>query len=1385
MSDAKKPVNQSAEQDLQDLTNSVAKQRNAFGEEKDRNSSSVRPGEADQSLAAIHMGDRDRYEEGDTQSLQGEQSFESDEVVDTGEGGVVDSNDNSAEFVGSAQSFDDLDGNGIPVASDAAPGARASAENVFDDGSLLGATNLEFEQREVFDEPQGLVETEQQNSEGGTPIEEFTDAVPVSMSLDDGFILENSDIGEVVGTVSAFDAEGGQLTFSLDDDAGGMFTIDPETGEIKVAGPLDYETQNNYSVTVNVSDGVNTTQQTYAIEVGDVNEAPEAGNVDLGSVLEDNTLQFTSADLLANSSDVDGDSLSVSNVTVDPAYGSVVEIAPGEFEFTPTEHFSGDDIPFSFTITDGEFSDTAVATLDVTPVSDAPALTVELGDITRSAISGGTTETLSIDASNVHDTGSGFTVLGRVINDDGTLSDPSADYVSNSSGRIGITGRNDGPNGQIGASDINGGVSEELIVQIDGSTTSAEVGFSMLYTNEGGAGHHEQGFYTLYMDGVEVGSGSFTADDGHRHIGTVTVAAENGSAFDQIVFSADNSLTGYSDGTGHADYYITSISVEPEVEDIPVNVYALDITAELVDTDGSEDLSAVTVYNIPSDASLSAGERNEDGSWTVGVADLDGLTLTVPADMEGDFDISVSVTATDGSADPATSVASLSIPKIEHAPEQVALDNNSILEDAAIGDVVGTVTAFDPNGDGLTYTLADDAGGMFSINETTGEITLAGELDFETTPDYSVTVNVSDGGLVTQQVFTIAVGDVNEAVHSVSLDNNFVMEDAATGTVVGTVSGVDPENDAISFSLSDDAGGMFIIDEATGEISLVGDPDYETVQSYNVTVDVSDGVNVTQETYAINIGDAEAPVLTGIGNDVELANVEDNVDLSNMDVFPDLHTRGNLEERVGTEVFEDMVKDAEDIVINYQSEATITFQGEYAGYQNSIGAYQINSDGTITGAELLWGDASTGKLTAGQSTATYDGIESGSKLGFFVISDGFDLLPQASYTGDGNSFPTTGSWMFVNPDFDPATQNPQDHLYNVNTDTGAPQLIYVEDDGTIHSQSGNVFHSTNQEEFNPDADVSVREHFIAGVDQENGILNFGFEDILGGGDFDFNDGMFSVEIDVRDLMEAPNPLFTKDANGNSSFQISDADSTDLQQLVVTVSDVQNGDTLSLSGPYKITGGNVLTFDGQDTGIAIDIVEEGTSITLTLSGEGDLDHYEAIVQNINFSNTSGSHEIAGVRPITVVATDSSGEVSETLVSSFEIVMESSTYGTDGNDSITADAGGDTVYAGSGDDSIFGGAGDDVIYGQDGADAYEFGLNDGMDTFIGGDGGGWSDTIVLSDGMPNGNIDSWLNLTSGTVESRGNGEIFLSEDAAGTITLNDSSVLTFEGVEKIEG
>lgn len=71
---------------------------------------------------------------------------------------------------------------------------------------------------------------------------------------------------------------------------------------------------------------------------------------------------------------------------------------------------------------------------------------------------------------------------------------------------------------------------------------------------------------------------------------------------------------------------------------------ALDITAGLTDTDGSETLS-VQISGVPSQATLSAGVDQGDGTWLLSASDLVGLELTTLTPV--DFTLSVTATATE------------------------------------------------------------------------------------------------------------------------------------------------------------------------------------------------------------------------------------------------------------------------------------------------------------------------------------------------------------------------------------------------------------------------------------------------------------------------------------------------------------------------------------------------------------------------------------------------------------------------------------------------------------------------------------------------------------------------------------------------------------------
>ena len=69
-----------------------------------------------------------------------------------------------------------------------------------------------------------------------------------------------------------------------------------------------------------------------------------------------------------------------------------------------------------------------------------------------------------------------------------------------------------------------------------------------------------------------------------------------------------------------------------------------------------------------------------------------------------------------------------------------------------------------------------------------------------------------------------------------------VAEDAAPGTLVGiTASAVDADatNNAITYSLDNDAGGRFAIDSSSGVVTLAGALDAEIATSHTITVRAS------------------------------------------------------------------------------------------------------------------------------------------------------------------------------------------------------------------------------------------------------------------------------------------------------------------------------------------------------------------------------------------------------------------------------------------------------------------------------------------------------------------------------------------------------------------
>ena len=112
-----------------------------------------------------------------------------------------------------------------------------------------------------------------------------------------------------------------------------------------------------------------------------------------------------------------------------------------------------------------------------------------------------------------------------------------------------------------------------------------------------------------------------------------------------------------------------------------------------------------------------------------------------------------------------------------------------------------------------------------------------------------MTVRVTDqGGLTFDRTFTLALTNANEAPTNATLSGGSVAENSANGTVVGTVTGVDPDAGAtFSYSLTNNAGGRFAINSSTGQITVANGTllDYETATSLGIVVRVTDQGGLT------------------------------------------------------------------------------------------------------------------------------------------------------------------------------------------------------------------------------------------------------------------------------------------------------------------------------------------------------------------------------------------------------------------------------------------------------------------------------------------------------------------------------------------------------------
>ncbi len=178
----------------------------------------------------------------------------------------------------------------------------------------------------------------------------------------------------------------------------------------------------------------------------------------------------------------------------------------------------------------------------------------------------------------------------------------------------------------------------------------------------------------------------------------------------------------------------------------------------------------------------------------------------------------------------------------------VTIDENPIK-----GQSLGNIKASTNTGT-VTFVLSSlTPTGAFTLNQNTGELTVANEtlFNFDSNPTLTATATVVNGAISKEAKITVTLNDLNNDF-SITIDEN-----PNPGEILGTI-GVTPQNEGLSFTLtSQNPQGALYIDKDTGEVSVSQYSlfNYENYQTITASAEVEGGTNITNVNITINLND--------------------------------------------------------------------------------------------------------------------------------------------------------------------------------------------------------------------------------------------------------------------------------------------------------------------------------------------------------------------------------------------------------------------------------------------------------------------------------------------------------------------------------------------------
>ncbi len=606
------------------------------------------------------------------------------------------------------------------------------------------------------------------------------------------FFAENNT--SAVVTLTATDVDNDTITFSI---TGGSdsnsFTLNNAVLAFNSApdfeNPTDSGADNDYSVTVSATDGMDSSTLAITVTVTDVaNQAPEALDRSF-SVEEDNTLNIM---LIAIAPDA---TIASYQIVTPPGNGTLTGTGASRV-YSPNSNFNGSDF-IEFTATDNNEAVSRVARYDitVTAVNDAPGFssssTVFFVENSTSAVVTLTATDVENDTFTFSITGgsdsNSFTLNNAVLafnsapdfenpTDSGADNDYSVivsatDGMDSSTLAITVT-VTDAANQAPEALDRSFSVEEDntLNIMLIATDTDTTIASYQIVTQPGNGTLTGTGASRVYSP-----NSNFNGSDFIEFTATDSEEAVSRVARYDITVTPDNDAPGFS----------SSSSV----------FFAENSTSAVVT------LTATDVENDTITFSITGG--SDSNSFTLNNAVLafnSAPDFENPTDSNADNNYSIIVSATDG-MDSSTLAITVTVTDTNDAPEFSSSSSVFFAENST--SAVVTLTATDVDNDTITFSITGGSdSNSFTLNNAVLAFNSAPDFenptDSDTDNDYSVTVSATDGMDSSTLAITVTVTDESQLRLAVSYPtpNANLGGEVTQTTVTGNL--FDDEDDDVS-----------------------------------------------------------------------------------------------------------------------------------------------------------------------------------------------------------------------------------------------------------------------------------------------------------------------------------------------------------------------------------------------------------------------------------------------------------------------------------------------------------------------------------------------------------------------------------------------------------